>query len=239
MSASVTCMPALTNALAIPNPMPLPPPVMNATLPSTSSIVPRFLAPGARESRAISECYRQLGFEVRRRESVQTVARRDPLPEGRLGQRGAQEVPLRRRAAEGGERVPALARLDSLGDDVEIQALRELDDRADDGGCVPLRRQLADDGAIDLDLGDRQARQLGERGMAGSEVVDDDADAAVGKPPEDVLRARGVAERRRLGDLELEPCGIRADLPQQRIHLVGEGGVEKVSLRQVDGDGQR
>ena len=102
------------------------PPVTNATLPSTCSIACSSLW-----------CVAVLGNvprSVGRRRHGASLA--DPAKEILGGQGAAQEVALCEGAAERGEPVPGLLRLDSFGDDIELEALRQLDHGADDRGVL-------------------------------------------------------------------------------------------------------
>ena len=63
--------------------------------------------------------------------------------------------------------------------------MRERDDRADDR-VAAAAADRADEAAIDLQCGNRELVQGGERGVAGSEVVEVDPDA--GRAREDIVR---------------------------------------------------
>jgi len=75
------------------------------------------------------------------------------------------------------EELELLARLDALGDDVELERPGEGDDRLGDRRVVRGGRDLADEGAVDLERVGGEEPERAERRVAGAEVVDRDADA--------------------------------------------------------------
>ena len=79
---------------------------------------------------------------------------------GREGPR--EEVSLCEVAAELGEAGPLLPRLHALGDDLEAESVRQLHRAAQDRSVGRVVRDAGDEGAVDLDLVDRQLAQVGE-----------------------------------------------------------------------------
>ena len=75
-------------------------------------------------------------------------------------------------APERVEAVERLARLDALGGDLEVEVAAELDRRADDRLVAAARLHPEHERLVDLDLVDREPRELRQRGEAGAEVVD-------------------------------------------------------------------
>src|SRR6267143_263906 len=89
-----------------------------------------------------------------------------------------------------------------FGDDRQPEAMAEVDRGADDGGAVAVGRHVEDEGLIDLDFAHREPLEVGERGVAGAEVVDRDLDPGLMQPLE---RAFGFArDDGALRDLETE-----------------------------------
>src|SRR5690606_22723254 len=72
-----------------------------------------------------------------------------------------EEVALRVPAAELHELLDLLLGLDALGDDVEVEALRDGDDGLDDLVALPVR-QPGHERAIDLHGADREAVEVAE-----------------------------------------------------------------------------
>src|SRR5262245_66327733 len=79
---------------------------------------------------------------------------------------GEQEA-LAETAPQLAEGVDLLGLLDSLGHDVEVQAVPERDDRAREARLIVLGRE---ERAVHLEDVDREAAQVRERGIAGPEV---------------------------------------------------------------------
>ena len=95
----------------------------------------------------------------------------------------------------------------------------------------------ADELAVDLEHVDRQAVEVGERGVAGPEVVDGDADAEASDPVEDLDRPGEVVHHGALGDLAEELAWIDAVADVASARSVDERLVGELVGRQVDGEG--
>src|SRR2546427_807790 len=61
--------------------------------------------------------------------------------------------------------------LHTLGDDLQAQAGAQGDDGARNGRVVGVAEHVAHEAAVDLELVQRQALEIGQRGVAGAEVV--------------------------------------------------------------------
>ena len=136
---------------------------------------------------------------TRRPRFAASPARRAGLAVGHPGRqlvrrlRPAQVVALRDVAAELGQAVPDLLRLDALGDDLEPEVAAEVDRRAHDRGVVLVAGHVHDERLVDLDLVDRQPLEVAERRVAGAEVVDREPHAERRQPLEHGRGARGSA----------------------------------------------
>ena len=104
-------------------------------------------------------------------------------------QRAAQQIALHRRAAHLGKHVDLLLRLDAFRDDLELEALRHRDDRARDRGALLALDRVRGERVVELQLVERQLAQVGERRVAGPEVVDRDLDAELAQLLQRDLRA--------------------------------------------------
>ena len=76
-----------------------------------------------------------------------------------------------------GEGVELGDRLDPLDHAAHAQIGGQPDRGAQDGHAGQVVGQPGGEGAVDLEAGDRQGRQVVERGVPGAEVVDGDTDA--------------------------------------------------------------
>lgn len=89
------------------------------------------------------ECLRPRGTAV----GPALRAGADPVPVSR----GAEVVALAQLAAHGAQSGHLLAVLDPLGHCLQLKALTELDDRADEAGLGRAARHAVDEGLRDLD----------------------------------------------------------------------------------------
>src|SRR3984885_10700738 len=100
-----------------------------------------------------------------------------------------------------------LARLDSLGDDLEIEALAHVDDGADDGRVVRVHGDVANEGLIDFQSADRELLQGRQRGIPGAEIVDGQIQTHGVQLVEKTDGALGVRHQGGFGDFQLETGG--------------------------------
>src|SRR5688572_19918103 len=94
-----------------------------------------------------------------------------PLRDGFGGHRSAEPVALHEVHARRVEEALLVGLLDALGDHLEAERPPDADHRMDDGG-VDRHADIADEGAIDLDLPERKAPQVIEARIAGAEIVE-------------------------------------------------------------------
>ena len=81
-------------------------------------------------------------------------------------------------AAEAAQALELALGLDALGDHAQAQAVAEIDDRAHDHLVVQVVLEVLHERLVDLEPLDRQPLDVGERGVAGAEIVDRQADAS-------------------------------------------------------------
>nr|WP_281533998.1 hypothetical protein [Cryobacterium breve] len=126
--------------------------------------------------------------------------------------------------------------LDPLGHHPQAQAVGEVDARRHHCGGALVAVQRGHEGAVELELVDREFAEVGERAVPDAEVVDGDADAAGAQSPEDVARAAPVVEQERLGDLEHERRRREVTRGEHGADPFGQAGIEKRTRREVDRD---
>jgi hypothetical protein len=115
--------------------------------------------------------------------------------------------------------------LDAFGHDRQVEVLGQVEHGVADRRVLGRARQVLDEGAVDLQHRDREALQVGQRGIAGAEVVDRDARVALGHLGEDGLGVRRVDHQRAFGDLEHQLVAGRAGK--------GQGVVQHVRKRSL------
>ena len=142
-------------------------------------------------------------------------------------------------AAERAHRVQNLGALDALGHRRHAEAVSHLDRRLDDDRAVHVLADLCDQRPVDLDLPRRKPLQVGQRRVAGPEVVDGYAYAQLGQFLDDAQCALGVLHERALGDLERQQLRGQSEIFQQHGHPSGEILLLEVARGQVDRDPDR
>ena len=104
-----------------------------------------------------------------------TVRRRDQANKGSEGggcYRPADEIALHVVAAAGPQEIDLRLGFHAFGDHLDLQLLRQRDDRAGDRLVVVVARNILDEGPVDLQPADGKALQRAEAGIAGAEIVD-------------------------------------------------------------------
>ena len=96
--------------------------------------------------------------------------------------------------------------------------MAKTDDGADDRGRLRIAAEIHDEGAVDLDLVERERLQIGQRRIAAAEIVHRDAHAERLQPPQQRQPAVEIVDQHAFGDLELQPAGRKAGLEQDRMH---------------------
>ena len=97
--------------------------------------------------------------------------------------------------------------LDAFGQHPHVEAASHRHHGLHDGAVVGVAGQALDEGAVDLDAIDRQALEVAERGEAGAEVVQREADAHLADAVQGGDGGFGVLEDVGFGDFELDPLG--------------------------------
>src|SRR5690606_8675010 len=95
-------------------------------------------------------------------------------PQRGRGQRAAVEIALDDIAAFGAQVGFLFGALDAFGDHLHVQVASELNDDAHDVAVIRILQQIAGEALVDLDLVQRQAPQVAQRGIAGAEVIQPD-----------------------------------------------------------------
>src|SRR5690606_21712936 len=98
--------------------------------------------------------------------------------------------------------------------------------------------EALDEALVDLDLVDFEVAQVPERGIAGAEIVERDAEAFRAQPPERSAHGLVLIEYDTFGHLELELAWADPGLAHDRAEPVGKALVAELGRRHVDRDGQ-
>ena len=97
-----------------------------------------------------------------------------------------------------------LGRLDPFRHRFDAEAAAEPDHRAHDRGALGAGRELVHERPVDLDLVEREHVQIGQRRIAGAEIVEYDRHAELLEPVQRREIVFVVLEQHRLGDLQLQ-----------------------------------
>ena len=126
--------------------------------------------------------------------------------------------------------------LDALADRVDAQRARQRQDRAHQCQAfgAGFTIQAGDEAAIDLQCLDREAVQVGQRGEAGAEIVQQRQHAAAAQGVEHAQRARRIVEQRDFGDLDAQPVRIGAGVVDHAQQALGEIVRTEMPWRHVD-----
>ncbi len=111
-----------------------------------------------------------------------------------------------------------------------------MDDRADDRRIALLRRQAADEGAVDLQPPDREALQVRQARVAGAEVVDREPHAERGQRLQAQHRVLRILDQDRFGEFELEQPRRQSGFAHCVRHAVDEARLLELQRRDVHGD---
>ena len=113
--------------------------------------------------------------------------------------------------------------------------MRQVDDGLHDQPGIMRRRQVGDEAAVDLDLGERQLPQLKQRRIAGAEIVDGKAHALDAEARE---RVHQLHERlgRAFRELQNEPVSRNIECTAHALDEVGEVEPLKADRGDVEGE---
>ena len=128
--------------------------------------------------------------------------------------------------------------LDTFGDRRVTERVRHGEDRGDQAVVGAVLAEVHDELAVDLDLVDGQAPQVGERRVAGAEVVDRDAHTEAPQRGERVGDGAQVLDEQRLGDLDAQRAGRQVVLHHGPGDVIAQSLVAQLSGTHVDGHRQ-
>src|SRR5947208_3885266 len=163
---------------------------------------------------------------------------REELPlEIRGRKRTREEEPLRLLTASRAQPLELPGTLDPLGRHGDPQAVGQRQDGVGDGGVARGSVHVVHERLVDLDAVGRKAGDIGERGIAGAEVIERDPAAELAQPLERGAPGGGVLDQHRFGDLHLD----QRRRNHGRRRLLGDDA-RRVAMQQVlarDVDGHR
>ena len=130
-----------------------------------------------------------------------------------------------------------LGALDAFRHHVEAERMRHGDDGGGDRLVVRVGGDVADELLVDLEGVDRQALEVGKRGIAGAEVVDREGDADRLQAPQRRDRLLGVRHHHALGQLQLQLVGRDVVLGEDVAQAPDQVAAQQLRHRDVDRHG--
>src|SRR5262249_40113936 len=137
---------------------------------------------------------------------------------------------------ERGQIALLVDRLDALSRRGHAERAGNADYRLHDDDVLVAFGEIRNECTIDLDLIEREAAEIAERGIAGAEVVERNADAELLELVQDRQRVLAVLHEDPLGDFELEPVRRQSRFGENPRHSVDQVGSGKLHRRQIDRD---
>ncbi len=136
-----------------------------------------------------------------------------------------------------GQKLVLARRLHAFGDHLQAQAVAQPDDRAHDRGVVLVGEDLAHERAVDLELVQRQLAQVGQRRVAGAEVVQRKRDTLLFQRGHRLRGRCEISHDQAFGQLQAQPRRLHAGLGKNRRQQRDE--IRFGELARADVDGQR
>ena len=140
------------------------------------------------------------------------------------------------RCSRAAEELHLALLLHSLRHHAQAELAGHGDGGARDGGVLGGAGDSAHEGLVDLEHVDRELLEVGDRGVAGAEVVDGQAHAE-GADRVELAQDLGIAaEHAALAELQLQQRGVDPALLQGLAHDLGEVAAHELAERDVDRD---
>ena len=106
-------------------------------------------------------------------------------------------------------------RLDAFGMHRHAQRAAQRDDAVDDGRRARPRAKSEHEGLVDLELVERKAPEVTERGKARAEIVERDVHADFLEAAHEFHRRFGIVHQHAFGDFDLQPLWFKAGFAEQ------------------------
>src|SRR5580658_1563051 len=125
--------------------------------------------------------------------------------------------------------------LDLLGDHLEVERARELDHRGHHRLVHGVAREIAHEGAVDLQEIHRQILEVRERADARAEIIQSELTTHAVQHADETPRVIEIGDHRVLGDLEADLRGLYAGRIETLDHEFQELHIPERLTRDVDG----
>ncbi len=143
-------------------------------------------------------------------------------------------------AADGAQEAHVIGRLHALRHDLLAELVPERHDRAHDGrACAVLRAGRLHQSPVDLDRVEGKPLQVGQRGVAGAEVVEREFGTGAAQPFENLGRLLGILHHEAFGDLQTQRALGYDVAPQNVTDLLDQVLAEDLAAGDVDAHEER
>ena len=142
-------------------------------------------------------------------------------------------VALKEVAAQAVQDGELLRGFHALGQHLQLEHLRHGDDGGGDLAVVGVVGQAAHEALVDLELVDRETLQVGQGGVAGTEVVDRQPQAQAFERLQQGDGLFCLVHEHALGQLQLQAVGRQAGVGQRLAHRVDQVAGVELARRQV------
>ena len=133
------------------------------------------------------------------------------------------------------EEAPLGLVLDAFGNHFEAEAAGHADDGLDDHRIAGIGLDVADEGAVDLQLIERQPAQIGKRRIAGAEIVHRKTDTEQFQRLHLFDGVGDVVQHHTLGQLQFQTQWIGSARVDDRAHLIDEIRLAKLAGADIHG----
>ena len=120
-------------------------------------------------------------------------------------------------AAPVAQKASGLVVLNPLGDRLDFEPPRQIDQRLHEGAVIGRARDVLHKGAVDLHDIDAELAQIAERSVTGAEIVDCDPAAEILQPGDEAADVVDILDRDGFGDFDDQPLARRRDAPASAI----------------------
>ena len=146
-------------------------------------------------------------------------------------------VALRQFAAELQEHRPVLDGGDAFGDDLPVQRRGQAEHAAENGQVVGIVEHVAHEALVDLELCNREAFEVGQRRVAGAEIIEGKSDADFPAGLDDLRDARKIFQGAGFQYLHFECAGVeRRVCREPGAQALDEVGLLQLTRTDVDTD---
>ncbi len=157
---------------------------------------------------------------------------------GQFGQwqRTADQRALNLFAGEQAQLVQFSGCFDAFGDRLHAQFARHCRDRLHDGGIAAIGGQVLDEGVVDLQTVHRQVLQVGQGGVTGPEIVDDDLYAETAQITDEDGGALRIFDEGAFGQFQAQQLRRKVQVEHQSVQRGEKVVLVELQGGHIDGD---